>query len=259
MDALLKYGRKQQPLHYRNSFTDYSQYQFIVITSGSLQVEFHDADEAFTRCNLGQWHGVLLPPGSDFRLATPSSAYHGHFVEAPCEANQWPPYVQTFKADTQIRLAVEHLESEYRNPQTESALGVLYQLLYCRCQQVLGRLTSGSSENAEHETICSHIDALLQASCRSESHLEELLNQLPYSERHLRRVYQAQRGCSIKQAQLDIKMQEACYLLAETELSITAIAYELAYPSSQYFSALFKKHTGMTPTAYKLQAVARND
>ena len=40
-------------------------------------------------------------------------------------------------------------------------------------------------------------------------------------------------------------------LIENTDYNITEIANAVGYDNSMYFSRVFKKHTGMTPTEYK--------
>jgi AraC-like DNA-binding protein len=45
-----------------------------------------------------------------------------------------------------------------------------------------------------------------------------------------------------------VKCSEAEKLLSENKKSITEIAFDLGFSSSQYFASVFKKYTGMTPS-----------
>lgn len=49
----------------------------------------------------------------------------------------------------------------------------------------------------------------------------------------------------------EMRMKEACRLLAEENLSMSEIAYRVGYNSSRYFSTRFKKVTGFTPRDYR--------
>lgn len=48
----------------------------------------------------------------------------------------------------------------------------------------------------------------------------------------------------------NIKFKLACKLLVERKLSITEVAYELGYIDSRYFSTVFKKEIGLSPSEY---------
>lgn len=53
----------------------------------------------------------------------------------------------------------------------------------------------------------------------------------------------------------DLRMKRAKEFLTETGLSIKAVSYETGYSDPNYFSKIFKKHTGLTPTEYRHNAV----
>ena len=48
-----------------------------------------------------------------------------------------------------------------------------------------------------------------------------------------------------------MKIEYACQLLDSTELSVKAIAAELGYNDSLYFSRLFSNTLGLSPRAYR--------
>jgi len=50
---------------------------------------------------------------------------------------------------------------------------------------------------------------------------------------------------------LNLKIEKAKELLNTSDKSITEIAHKLCFSSSEYFSSVFKKYTGMTPTNYR--------
>ena len=50
---------------------------------------------------------------------------------------------------------------------------------------------------------------------------------------------------------LNLRMTNAMNLIDNTNYNMTQIAAAVGYDNSMYFSRVFKKHTGMTPTEYK--------
>jgi AraC-like DNA-binding protein len=52
------------------------------------------------------------------------------------------------------------------------------------------------------------------------------------------------------------KLIEARQLLINTNLSISEIGYELGYNEKAYFSRVFTKKTGLTPTDFRGQMAA---
>lgn len=54
------------------------------------------------------------------------------------------------------------------------------------------------------------------------------------------------------------RVEEAKYLLADTNETVLAIAYEVGFNSRSTFNAAFKKHVGSTPSAYRAMARAES-
>ena len=47
------------------------------------------------------------------------------------------------------------------------------------------------------------------------------------------------------------RIEIACYLLLNTDDTVTEVAGQVGYENPLYFSALFKKHAGVSPTEYR--------
>lgn len=54
-----------------------------------------------------------------------------------------------------------------------------------------------------------------------------------------------------------VRLERAIYLMINTELNFTEIAEKTGYSSSRYFSTLFKRYTGFTPTQFREKRRAR--
>lgn len=48
----------------------------------------------------------------------------------------------------------------------------------------------------------------------------------------------------------NIKFKMACKLLTEKKLNVSETAYELGFVDPRYFSSVFKKEIGMSPSEY---------
>ena len=91
------------------------------------------------------------------------------------------------------------------------------------------------------------LDATLYANIVS----REVFEKLPMSYRQLSRYFSQTFAQSPKQYQLHAKLTEAQKMLSETSLSITAIAMELGFASSQHLATQFKKFTNCSPSEYR--------
>ena len=54
-------------------------------------------------------------------------------------------------------------------------------------------------------------------------------------------------------------MENACYMLTHTDLSVGGIAHQVGYADAQYFFQVFKKNVGVTPVQYRKQHADEGD
>lgn len=87
-------------------------------------------------------------------------------------------------------------------------------------------------------------------------HLAEKLTLEQISEKHnisvsqLKRSFKEQTGTSVISYLIDLRIRAAKRLIKEGELNFTQIAEAVGYDNIYYFSTMFKKQTGKTPTEY---------
>jgi len=91
----------------------------------------------------------------------------------------------------------------------------------------------------------------MQDNLYSKLPLEVILNGCGVGYRQLARCIKEKNGKSPKQLFMQLKMQEVCRLLKETNYSVTTISLELGFASSQHLSTQFKTYFGLTPKKYK--------
>jgi len=72
-----------------------------------------------------------------------------------------------------------------------------------------------------------------------------------YSRAHIYGVFKETTGMSIMQYFRMLKVDEAKHLIESKEYTFSEISDMLSFENLNYFSRMFKKHTGMTPTDYK--------
>jgi AraC family transcriptional regulator of arabinose operon len=83
--------------------------------------------------------------------------------------------------------------------------------------------------------------------------LDALATQVNLSKFHFSKKYKEATGFSPVQHFLKMKVEYASYLLETSDLAIQGIASRVGYDDSLYFSRLFKKTTGLSPSAYRQQ------
>ncbi|MCT4643670.1 MAG: helix-turn-helix transcriptional regulator, partial [Carboxylicivirga sp.] len=78
-------------------------------------------------------------------------------------------------------------------------------------------------------------------------------NKLNISYSLFRTEFKKYTGVSPGQYLLQLKIQMAKNLLSNSQLSVKEVSFKSGFESPYYFSRVFKKHTGHTPTEFKSQ------
>ncbi len=89
--------------------------------------------------------------------------------------------------------------------------------------------------------------------------LEQLAARLGVSDRHVRRIFEAQFGVSPLQYLQTRRLLTAKQLLADTDLPITQVALISGYASVRRFNAAFAGHYGLNPTQLRRHVPQRPD
>ena len=98
--------------------------------------------------------------------------------------------------------------------------------------------------------LVNDIVALLKANLYNKVTLTEISQQTYYSKTFLNSIFKKNTGRSIMQYYTGLKVEEAKKLLRENTSSADASA-KLKFDSPTYFTKVFKRYTGLTPSAYK--------
>ncbi len=127
--------------------------------------------------------------------------------------------------------------------------GMLYRLLLTVYENKLNK----TAEAHTSELTAPIIDTLyyIESNFASNITLEEAAGNIHFSVSHFSRVFHAQLGVSFSDYVSSVRLKHAKDLLINSDKSITEIALESGYTNGDYFSAQFKKKTGITPSAFR--------
>jgi AraC-like DNA-binding protein len=104
----------------------------------------------------------------------------------------------------------------------------------------------GTTDKAIHRACCRILEQSEQA-----IDFEALAGELGMSLSGFRKRFQQGTGLPPGQYQQQIRLNKAGELLRQTNLSIGTIAEQLGFDNIYYFSRLFKKKTGLSPTEFR--------
>jgi two-component system response regulator YesN len=86
--------------------------------------------------------------------------------------------------------------------------------------------------------------------------LNEVAAHVNHSPSHFSAVFSQETCKTFKEYLTEIRIKKAKELLRTTTLKSSEISYQIGYSDPHYFSYVFRKHTGLTPTEFRLQVHA---
>lgn len=81
--------------------------------------------------------------------------------------------------------------------------------------------------------------------------VEDVAVYVGISRSRLFRSFKLYTGKAPKEYLSEYRIEKACDLLRETELSISTIAYSVGFDNNLYFSKVFKKYRKVSPSIYR--------
>ena len=111
----------------------------------------------------------------------------------------------------------------------------------------LGKKRERRQKNFDYDVIRDYMRDNIEQSLN----LEELAALCNLSKFHFAHKYKALTGYSPLQHFTHLKIEHACHLLDSTDLSVGEIAFQLGYDDPLYFSRVFKRVIGLSPSSYR--------
>ncbi|RMD74885.1 MAG: AraC family transcriptional regulator [Lentisphaerae bacterium] len=110
-----------------------------------------------------------------------------------------------------------------------------------------------AAANIRYPPIVQEIVSYMQHKLGRTLSISELVQHFGISRASLHRLFKKHMGQTPINCFIEMKIDAAKAMLAESFVSIKEIAYRLGFRNPLYFSAEFKKRTGLSPRAYRLQ------
>lgn len=134
-----------------------------------------------------------------------------------------------------------------------------YLLKPCRSTEILAKLENLAGESEEREAeIKQDINPLLEKAKEFvEEHLAEEINlsavaeKIGVSSAYLSSIFTRKLGISFTDYLNKIRIECACDYMHDATMKVYEIAYKVGYRDEKYFSKVFKKVTGLSPSEYR--------
>lgn len=117
---------------------------------------------------------------------------------------------------------------------------------------------SHAENHNQKEQILTKINAYIEKNLHRNLTLNEIANSVNYNSSYISRYFKQMTGQTIFQHITQIRIEKAKEYLDTGNDSIQKIAENLGFDNVQYFSLVFKKHTGMSPKNYRLRKMETN-
>lgn len=115
--------------------------------------------------------------------------------------------------------------------------------------QIEARFLSSNARN-HREAMVQRAQSFLSDHMGERITLDRVAAEVNVSASHLKRVFREQTGQPVIAYLTDLRIRQAKRMIRDRQLNFSQIAEAVGFDSIYYFSARFKKQTGMTPTEY---------
>ena len=230
-------------------------HQLLLLTSGTIALTLDGepislVPPAAINIPRGTVHGFSFSTGTEgFVLTLPADDFPDLFA-APAETAAALARVVILPADPALSqrfqsLAAAHAGSAaFRRTLLRAEASALLTQVAEKAQEIQG-------ERVRIDPRIQRFDAMVRSSLTRRFSLTDLAQALAMSPRNLSRLCKAETGLTAQSYFEAQKMREACRLLVYTKMTAQQIAYQLGFDDPSYFSRVFQRNIGLSPSAYR--------
>lgn len=260
-------------LDFEGKYRDYEEahdfWELCYVVSGEIELVLEEE-----RVRLSEDHLILITPNKRHAYFSRRGNENKAFVICfDCFSQALLPIRETLFSPDDVQLTCmekimeewestfhmnesEHLEVR-SSPRFGGQQALMLQLEYLLISLVR-RMSAGKNSDIvffSDENFYADLVNVMQRFLRENVHrkltLQDICSRFSYSRSFLCKTFKEQTGETLVTCFNRMKMEEAQRMLKETGDSITTIAGSLGFREVKYFDAMFKKHTGLTPLAYR--------
>lgn len=116
-----------------------------------------------------------------------------------------------------------------------------------------GEYSSDDTKQAVSNKVICDVISYIDQHYLSNISLADIAEQFFLSKEHLSRLFKKETGQNLFSYIMQLKLTEAKRLLKTTDMTLDDIAYHLSFSNGNYFSKVFKKNCGLSPSEYRSQ------
>lgn len=246
-------------------------YELFVVTGGVLYIEYND-----TRYRIEKGEMLLLPPVAaphNTRKGYQSSActfYWLHFGLENIEESAFVtesnldefdsmkksdyltiPAVGMLNNPEKIIILMKQLQDAERNSSPRLTLNYMVTSVLCKVFDDIKERNITDATRLTRKQLYNDILDYVKHNIHSPLTVQKIAIKFGYNEKYLSQMFKAMSGETLKQYIINRKIEEANFLLSDTNLTIAEISGILGYSDNHNFMRGYKKVTGMSPTEYR--------
>lgn len=257
--SVRKAGSYRFPSSYRYEPHRHVEYEINYISSGNCVMTF---EEEYVPLKSGECivitpykhHGFLVDAGNGCKIeqAEMSIRIPERMADVFPFGKDEFPYYKIRDCEDVVPL-VEQVARFYRKEKRNEYGAALLDFAVVQLMVALGYHT-GKKENVLAGIRNSKITGImryLKEHYNEDIKIEEVAEKWEISSRYVRKYFAEEIGMSCMDYLTVMRINKAKELLWETKKSVTDIAMETGYGTPQYFSRMFKKQVGMSPSEYR--------
>lgn len=219
-------------------------YELIFVSEGSVHISNQDVD-------------LILKPG-DYAIFEPGKLQSGiaksfctmywlHFEASHDET--FPMHGSLKSLDRLIVLMKQLQGAELHYGKTEQLNDFVRVILGEICMQE--DLNERQGETQRNDLVIREVLEFVRLNISGDIKVRQIAHYFGYNEKYISEMIKIATGLSLKQYITTLRLELACSLLLETNLSVKDIAAKVGYNSDQNFMRQFKKVIDVSPTEYR--------
>lgn len=265
-------GKFESPsMDWRHEQLPLNDYELIIMTDGALYLQYMDM-----RYAVKKGEALLLPPSPPpqnirrgYQSAS-SSFYWLHFSckeevieiadfaslspsesRPDCESINLPAFF-AISFPEKIIILMKQLQDAVRSGYQAVALNYMTTSVLCELhQQFMMQTGACSPEKKTQSQIYHDIKDFVTRHVNEPLTVSRIAASFGYNEKYLSHMFSSLSGIPLKQFILSSKINEANFLLSDTNMQVSDISDTLGFSDPHHFMKCYKKITGLTPTEYR--------
>ncbi len=222
-------------------------YHILLINNGECEALHDGKTYSLTKGNL-----VIYAPGEEQKYFFKSSAstlwchFSGSIAKELLSSCNITSGVYLSKPNEDVFNSFSSLIQRFHQPGRQylanaSLLELIYNISYA----------TTDSEHGNYSDTIAPILTYINTNYNEQISLDMLANMSGYSKSRFSHIFSEVTGTTPIKYQNNIRLKNSCEMLTSTSLTIAEIAYSCGFSDPLYFSRIFKKAHGVSPSMYR--------